>query len=423
MSETDTQPKASSPFDVAVASESDYLRRLNVTVDPGQVAAARRKEAVKVRKNTRVKGFRKGKVPVTVVEERYGPLIDERTVTALVNKGFRAAVEQHELAAIGEPVVSEVEYEPGKRLSFRVDVEVMPKFDLARTGGFRVERPEVTIGEADIDEIFDNVRAEHAVLEPVERPPEMGDVVSVLIRAADEGQDQEEKPYRFELGAGYAIPDVEAAILTLGPGEEGTFEVTYPGDFGSEELAGMTRSLLVRLHDVRSKRLPEPTDDFAREIGDFDSLDELRGAIESDLLAHREREADDVVREKLIDAVMEANAFEVPPSLVSRYLDRVIEAPEGADPERIEEARKSVTPAIERQVKRDLVLERLIETQGFEPSQEEFDERLSELGEARGMSLMEVRRQLAKDKQLDTLRHRLAVDKAFQFLIDSSDVS
>jgi len=422
LSKTDTQSKTAEAFEVEVAAENDYLRRLNVTVAPSQVAATRRKEATKIRRSTRIKGFRKGKVPVTVVEERYGPLIDERTVTTLVNRGFRAAVEQHELAAIGEPVVSEVEYESGERLTFRVDIEVMPSIELSRTGGFRIERPKVTVNDTDVDEILESVRADHAVLEPVERAPETGDVVSVLILAAEEGADRKEKPYRFELGAGYAIPDVEAAILTLHLGEEGTFEVTYPDDFASDDLAGSTRSLRVRLDDVRAKRLPELTDDFARESGDFDSLDELRSAIDSDLRAHREREAEDVVREKLIDAVMEANAFEVPPSLVSRYLDRVIDAPEGTDPQRVDEARRSVTQAMERQVKRDLVLERLIEAQGLEPTTEEFDERLSEMGEAKGLSLMEVRRQLAKDKQLDALRHRLAVDKAFQFLIDRSEV-
>ena len=423
MSSAKPQAAATDPFDVEIRQENDYLRRLDVTVDPAQVAATRRREAAKLRKTTRIKGFRKGKVPVRIVEERYGPVIDERTVDALVNRAFRDAVQRHDLSTIGEPVVSELDYQPGERLTFRIDVEVMPAIELARTGGFRVKRREVTVEDADIDEVIENIRKENAVLQPVDRAPQHGDVVSVAIREEAGGDGAEEKPYRFELGAGYAIPDVEEAILTLAPGEEGTFTVSYPEDFGAEALAGTTRSLLIRLDDVRAHELPELTDEFASEMGNFETLEAFREAVEQELRARGVRQADEELGEQLVDAVIEANAFEVPPSLTSRYLDRVIDAPEGADPEQVEEARKSVAPAVERQIKRDLVLERLIEDQGLDLSSEEFDERLAELGKARGKSLVEVRRELAKEKQLDPLRRRLAIDKAFRFLIDGSDVS
>jgi len=424
LSQSATKTARTDRFEFDVSAESGYLRKVMVTVEPGHVAAARRKEAVKVGKTSRIKGFRKGKVPPHVVEERYGPLIDERTLSALINQAFRAAVAEHELTTVGEPVVADVDYEPGQRLKFRVDIEVMPEVRLDRTSGFRIERPEVIVQDEDVDELFEKVRLEQAVLEPVDRAPEEGDVVSVVIRAEDDREDAgEDKPYRFEIGEGHAIPDVEAAILTLTPGDEETFEVSYPDDFGSDTLAGTTRSLSIRLDDVRTKRLPEPNDDFARQLGGtFETIDELRTAIREDLVAHREGEANDAARERLIEAVIEANPFEVPPSLLSRYLDQVIDAPEGTDPERVQEARQSVAPAVERQIKRDLILERVIESEGLTPSDEEFDTRLSELGEKQGLSLVEVRRQLAREKQLDSLRHRLAVDKAFQFLMDSSEV-
>jgi len=116
LSPADSQATATDPFDIAITRENDYLRRLDVSVDPAQVAVTRRREAAKLRKTTRIKGFRKGKVPVRIVEERYGPLIDERTVDALVNRAFRDAVQRHDLSTIGEPVVSELDYQPGERL-------------------------------------------------------------------------------------------------------------------------------------------------------------------------------------------------------------------------------------------------------------------------------------------------------------------
>lgn len=425
MSGTDTETTGAPPrFVIELETESPCLKRLQISVDGAHVAATRRKEAKKLGKTVRIKGFRKGKVPPHVLEDRYGPAIDERTLTALVNEGYREALEREDIQPVGDPIVSDVSYEAGSSLSYAVEVEVMPELALERTAGFRVERPTFTVGDSDVDEILENMRGDHAVLEPVERRPADGDVVSVTIRpAVGEGDEQpEERPYRFELGAGYAIPDVEDAIRTLEPGTDGRFEVRYPDDFGSSELAGATRDLVIRLVDVRQKRLPEIDDDFAAQVGDFDTLDELRTAIRDDVAAHREREADDAVREKLIDEILGANPFEVPPSLVTRYLERVIDAPEDADPERVEEARRNVRPAVVRQIKRDLVLEHVIEERGLETTKEELDARIAEIAANQGLEPLDVRQRLAREKQLDQLRHRMAVDKAFAFLLEGSEV-
>jgi len=411
------------PFDVAVEVETSTRRHLTVTVRPEHVAAARRKEVKKIGKSVRLKGFRKGKVPPSVVEERYGALVDERTVTALVNEGYREAVRTHDIAAVGEPTVGDVRYEPGESLSFTVDVDVMPDIEIARTGGFKVRRPEVTVAEEEIDELLEEMRSENAVLEPVDRPPGTGDVVSVRIRPLESaGSEAEAKPYRFELGAGYAIPDVETAILGLEPGGSGTFEVTYPADFGNEELAGATRTLHIELAEVKAKRLPELDDEFARQVGDFETLGALKDAVREDVARHKQGEADRAVREQLLDSLVDANPFEVPRGLVSRYLERVIDAPEGADPEKVEEARRSVRPAIERQIKRDLILDRLIEMRALEPTEEELAARLSEIAERHELSIAEVRRRLAREKRLDTVRRELAVGKAIDFLEGESGV-
>ncbi|MDX1395023.1 MAG: trigger factor [Gemmatimonadota bacterium] len=424
VTETGTENERASRFAFEIETAAPCVRRLNVTVEPEHVAATRRKEGAKLRKTVRLKGFRKGKVPPRVIEERYGPTIDERTVTALVNEGFREAVRSHELRTVGDPLVDDVNYEPGERLSFSVDVEVMPEINLERLGGFRIERPAVQVTDADIDEILEDMAKERATLEPVDRRAKEGDVVSVRIRPTDAepGEETEQKPYRFELGAGYAIPDVEKAILTLDPGSTDVFEVTYPDDFGNEDLAGVTRSLEVELVDVRARRVSDIDDAFARDVGDFEGLDELRAAVREDLVRHRESEADSAVRDRLLDAVLDANAFEVPPGLVSSYLDRVLDAPEDADPEQLRQAREQVRPAVERQIKRDLVLERLIQEHDAEPTNEDFQARLKEIAERNDLSVSEVRQRLAKEKRLDTLRRDMAVGKVMDMLLEQSTI-
>ena len=175
--------------------------------------------------------------------------------------------------------------------------------------------------------------------------------------------------------------------------------------------------------DVKAKRLPDLDDEFASEVGEFETMDELRDAIREDLVKHREGEADGAVREQLLDSLLDANPFEVPPGLVTSYLDRVLDAPEDTDPERLEQARQSVRPAVERQIKRDLVVERLIDEHGTEPSREEFDARLQEIAAQNDLSVSEVRQRLAKEKRLDALRRDMAVGKVFEILMEQSEVS
>lgn len=422
--DTDSPLDRAERFDIEIEEPDACRRRLRISVDGSHVARVRRSEAKKLAGKVRIQGFRKGKVPPHIVEERYGPAIDERTVNALVNEGFREAAREHSLETVGEPAVEDVRYEPGERLEFTVDVEVMPRIEIGRTGGFRIKRPEVSVSEDDVNELLEEMRAEHAVLEPVDRRPEAGDVVSVQIRPASESDAPEKKtPYRFELEAGYALPDVERAIRELSPGEAGTFDVTYPDDFGDEELAGRTRSLHIELAEVKAKRLPELDDELAREIGDFDTLEELRAMVREDLRRHAEEEADKAVRNRLLDSLLEANDFEVPRALVSRYLDRVLDVPEDADPERVRKARESVAPTLERQIKRDLILERLIEMKEFEAGEEELEARLAQIGERNDLSADEVRKRLAREKRLDDVRREIVVRKAFDFLRGESTVA
>jgi trigger factor len=275
------------------------------------------------------------------------------------------------------------------------------------------------VAEEEVDELLERLRGERAVLEPVERGPAVGDVVSVKIAETEEDESQ---PYRFELGAGMALPDVEEAILSMEPGGSGEFDVRYPDDFEDAELAGQERRLHIELSDVKGKRLTELSDEFASEVGDFDTLDALRDTIREDLEKHHEREADQAVQERLIDSLIEANPFEVPASLIANYLDRVINAPENAEEEQVQAARRSLEPAAERQIKRQLILDRLIEEHELVATDEDVEERLRSLAEDRGAAVADLKRQLAREKQLDVLRQQLAIEKAFALLEAESTV-
>ncbi len=442
-----------SALDIAVEEREAWRRRLTITVDAAGVARARRKERKRLSGKLRLKGFRAGTVPQQVIEQRYGELVDQRTVQRLVEDAYREAVRRHQLEPIGAPEFGEVRYARGENLTFQVDIEIMPTLKLDRLGGFRIRRPEVSASEEDVEAVIQRLREERGVWEPREGSPEEGDLVAVRItrlgeevgaagttgsgsgsgvRAAGtsraeggEGQTSRAEGgkaelYRFPLGSGYAIEEVEKAIYTLRPGEGGTFSVRFPEDFGDAALAGKTRQLEIELVEIKHRRLVPLDDDFASEVSDFETMDALRRQVRGDLLRHREEEAEQTVRDEIMDSIIQANSFDVPASLVESYLNRLMGSGpgEGEDDKASQpsEARTSVRPIAEQQLKRELVLEHVIEHLDMEASDDEVDSFVREVAERRGADAAELRRRWLRKGGPESLSRRVAIDHAFNRL-------
>lgn len=428
-------------LDVAVEEHEAWKRRLTITVDATRVAQARGKERDRLSKKLRVKGFRAGKIPPAIVEQRYGDLVDQRTIQRLVEEGYREAVRRQGLEPIGSPTFGQVQYGRGENLTFQVDIEIMPELKLKRLGGFRLSRPKVSVTAEDVEEVLQQLRAERGVWEPFPSVPQQGDLVAVRITNLD-GSDEESpgagvqdasagagpaaaagsgsELYRFPLGAGYAIEDVEKAVETLSPGESGTFDVRFPEDFDDRTLAGLTRALQIELVEAKRRRLATLDDEFAAEVGDFETLDALRERIGTDLQRHREEEAEQKLRDETLDSIIEANPFEVPGSLVEGYLDRILGAGSdtggGTGSEAQGEARRSVRPIAEQQLKRELVLEHVIQSLGLEASDAQVDEHIAREADRRGADPRDLRRQWMRKGGLEAVRRSVVVDAAFEHL-------
>ena len=449
MNQTDT--KGSDPIDVAVEELEAWKRRLTITVDAKRVLQARARERKKLSKKLRLKGFRAGKVPTHIVEQRYGELVDQRTVQSLVEDAYREAVRRQSLDPIGAPEFGQVNYSQGENLTFQVDVEIMPILNLKRTGGFKISRPEVSVADDEVDGVLQRLREERGVWEPSETPPEEGDLVAVRITnlddaasagspegssapsagagaaAKDTGPDEADggELYRFPLGGGYAIEDVEKAVRTLSPSESGTFSVRFPDDFGDTAMAGQTRRLEIDLVESKRRRLAPLDDDFASQVGEFETLEDLRRQIREDLLKHQQEESEQRVRDEILDSIVEANPFEVPDSLVEGYLDRILGSDRAAaeTPEaEAAEARRSVRPIAQQQLKRELVLERLIQDLGIEVSDAQVDAHIATNAERRGVDAKELRRQWLRQGGLESVRRRVVIDGAFEHLEGLSTV-
>ena len=407
---------------VSMEEGAAWSRKLVITVPADRVRSARARVSKRLAKRVRIPGFRKGKVPTHIMESRYAQDIDRQTQQTLIDDAFQEAVRTNDLEPIGEPLVASVDYDPGAELTFEVRFDIQPQINLTRLGGFRVKRPGVELQDSEIDKQLEHIRRQAALWKPVDQHPESGDNVEVEITNL-EGEDQETRPYRFVLGEGRAIPGVETAIMRLKPGESDEFSVAFPEDFPEEEKRGLEQQLRIELKSVFEEELPEIDDEFARSVGEFEDLESLRVAVSTDLLKGKQREAETQVERQIIEQIIESNTFEVPETMVKRYLNAILGAPpEGADPEAVKAAQDGARPAAIWGIKRTLILQKIAESQGFEASAEEVGERVEAIAKRAGRPVSEVRAHLAKSGDLKDLERQLIDEKVLNFLKEQSQI-
>src|SRR2546426_4097846 len=266
---------------------------LEVTIprDNGKAAEARAPKVYQQR--ARLPGFRQGKVPAAVVRKKFAEDIRQETLRELVQESWRVAQKQEELKPIADPHIHNLKWEDGAPVTFEFHVELKPDLKLQRLGGFRLTRTVPAVTAAQVDAQLDTMREQRAPWSPVAgEKPKPKDLVDVIIATRENGEEKDPQPYQFVLGEGRAIPDVEERIMSLLPGESVDATVRFPDDFAEEAKRGQTRDVRITLHEAKRQHLAELTDDFAREVGDFEDLDALRRAIGEDLEKDAAREAD-----------------------------------------------------------------------------------------------------------------------------------
>lgn len=405
---------------VDIEQPADWARKLKITVPAERVQKERRRIASQFATRVRMPGFRKGKVPASVVEKQYGPSIDSETVERVINSAYQEALREQNLAPISQASVDGVEYEPGSDLSFQVEFEVRPEIELERLGGFTVKAPSANVTDDDVEKVIDRLREQNAAWTPEESgTPAEGDRTRIEITPLHQGEEEPEpRGYDVVLGAGEILEDIDAAIRTLEPGQEGEFTIALPEPEDGEN----EHRIRVKLLGYERPDVPELTDEFAKGLGPFESVEDLRERVTEDLKAEAVRESDREVRRQLIQQVIEANPFEVPPSLVDHYLDSLLQAPEDADPEAVEGAKQQARPAAEQGVRRMLVIERIAELENLQATQDDVDRRVAEIAAQNEMDVAAARRQLAQSGRLQALSSDLTEQKVFDYLKSLSTI-
>jgi trigger factor len=397
-------------------------RLLQISVPIEDVRDAEDKAARRYATRVRLPGFRPGKAPAAMIKKKFADAIRQETLESLVQEAYKQVLEKEQFKLASQPHVHDVKFGDNEPLTFELHLEVRPDIELSRTQGFRVSRTERTVTDEQVREQIEQLRDQRATWAPVEDKPAEGDMVTVVLATADEtGAIPDGKQYPLVLGAGQAIPGIEELIMEARQGETVERPVKWPDDFPDESQRAKTKTVRVTVQDVKRKTLPDLDDAFAREVGDFESLDALRKAVRDDLEANAQRESESEVRQRLLDDIIGANQFDVPPSWVSQLVDAYANAYQVPEQEKDRFATE-FRPMAERQVRRDLVIDTVAERESLTATEADLDDRIAETAAKRGGDPGQLYASLQKAGRLKELERNITEDKVFKWLLERNTV-
>jgi trigger factor len=410
------------PITVEKTAEDSASKSLHVTVPVDRVREAEARALKYYAKRARLPGFRPGKAPDTVVRKRFGDAIRQTVLEEVIRESWETAKTSESLKPITDPAIRNLKFEDGSPIEFELHVEVRPELKLDRIGGFKLERRVAPVPDSAVEEQLARIQEHKAAWIPVEGvKPSPGQMVRVEVAPVENGVAGTAQPHDLVLGENQAIPELEEQIMRLLPGESAETDVRFPEDHPDESRRGQTRRVRISLHEVKRQELPPLDDALAREAGDFESLDALRAAIRQDLEREAGREADAEVRQKLLAEIVDANRVQAPHSLVHRLLHGYAEMYK-VPQEQLAGFEQQFHPIAENQVKRDLVLDAIVETHGLRATEAELDERVNAIASARGTPAGQLYASLQKANRLQELERSVTEGKVFDFLLKQSTI-
>jgi trigger factor len=407
---------------VEKTAEDAASKSLRVTVPVDRVRQAEEKALQYFTKRAKLPGFRPGKAPAPVVRKRFADAIRQSVLEDVIREGWETARSSESLKPIADPSIRNLKFEAGSPIEFELTVQVHPEVKLDRIGGFRVTRAAPTVSDETLEEQLHRVREQKATWLPVEgAKPAPGNLVRVDVAPLENDTPAPSQPYSLVLGEGQAIPELEERIMTLLPGESIDTDVRFPDDHPDESRRGQSRRVRVTLHEVKRQDLPPLDDAFAREIGEFDTVEALRKAIREDLEREATREADAGVRQQLLQQIVQANNVPAPESLVHRFLHAYADMYK-VPQEQLGGFEQQFHPIAEQQVQRDLVMDALVEQHSLRATEADLDARIAQLAAARNLPPGELYGSLQKANRLPELERSITEEKVFDFLLKQSTV-
>jgi len=390
----------------------------------------------------RIDGFRKGKAPRKLIMQHYGAQIfDDEAVEQLLQKDYPAALLELEIEPIDRPSVNMPELKHGEGFTVRFEVETPPELDIKDYEGVEVKPVSYPVSDEDVEKQLEQAQERGSRLVAAEREAQDGDTVNIDYSGSIGGEKFEggtDKGHNLKLGSGAFIEGFEEQIVGRKAGDELDVKVTFPEEYHAEQLAGKEAVFAVKVNEVRSEEKPEINDEFAQDISEFDTLDELKADIKAKMTEQGELRAEMQMKDAILEKIYEANDFEPPEVMVEDQLEEMLKEFEqeikqkgfkleqffqmtGQAPN---ELREKIKLDAYKRVKMKLIVQNIARLQGFAAGEEEVEEELVKMAEQYGMERDKLRDVLGEFQiklLMDDIKNKKAVDYIYENAIEKSE--
>lgn len=405
---------------------------LEITVPAAEVEKETERAAAVIQAKVKIPGFRPGKAPLAMVKARYAHDVRQDVLEKLVPRFLNAEVEKEHLQVVSQPSISDVHLHAGEPLTFKAEFEVAPVFELGDYQDLTVTYAEPVVTDADVQARLEEIRERKS--EFVNEEPRAladGDYALVSLESLSGVEEKiQQDELTLKLGDEATMPAFTENLRGASPEESREFEVTYPADYDRETLAGRTVRFKATVKAVRRKELPELNDDFAKDLGDYQTLDELKDSIRKSILHDREHRAQDDTKHQIIEKLVDSHPFAIPEVYIDRQIETSLNtqlqqlAAQGIDPrslkldwQKIREAQKE---RAERDVRASLILDKIADREAIGATQEEVDREVQRHARQTREAVAVVRAKMQKDGTLNRVAGQIRTEKTLTFLFDKA---
>jgi len=418
---------------VAVEELEACKRRLQVEAPEDLVRKAWEEAYGRVSRQARLPGFRKGHVPRNLVKLHFADEVRREVAQRLIPQVYRQALAEARLKPVEDPDFHEVTLEEGSPLKFTAVVEIKPAISLGAYTGLSVQHSPGAVADEDVAKTLEHLREQHAEFRSVERAGDLGDLVIMDYTLTPEGMEpRREQGYAFLVGSQAVLPEIDEAVIGLAAGGERETRVRFPDDHRREDLRGKIGVATVRVVEVKEKALPPLDDEFAKSLGQYATLDELKAEVRKELEAQRERDNRRALEDKVVEALLAQHDFAVPEAMVLRQVAHLIEHArermrrQGVDPDQIkwdyDKLAGELRPGALRAVRRALLLEAIADKEGLAPSDVDVEAEVEKIARVSQRPAPAVRRLMEKSGDLEALRVSLREARTLDLLIQHTRI-
>lgn len=418
---------------------SPIKKSLSIEVEPEEVDNQLDKAFLELRKGAKVPGFRPGKVPRSILEQRFGEHVREEVTRNLINQTLPKAIEEVEIFPLGTPLLEKENIKHGRAFKYSAVMEVKPEFELPGYLNLEVEKETREITEEDVENQIAGIRKNHGSLTPLEeaRPVENDDYVVLNYEGFEDNKPIEggkAENFLLQVGSNDFHPDLEKALIGCSKGDHKEIRVDFAEDYSHSRLAGKSVTFKVQIVDIKKMDLPELNDEFAQSLGsDFQNLQDLKTKIHESLKSEEQNRADKQIKQKLMEQITAGVDFELPQSLVQSELSSMVEnvkqrfLQSGTDLEKTgiseEKLQEDFRPAAERRVKEMLMLGKIAATEDLSVAEEDVVDGFAKLAAATGQDPDNLRKYYEARNLMGSLRESLLEQKTLNYLLAHAKVT